>query len=305
MKKDTRSILFANLALFVTVAFWGLSFASSKYVLDTGFPPLTLAFFRFLMASAIIFPIGKFGGAEMAIRRKTVFPLLVSSLCGITLYFYFENQGIKLTSASNASLIIASIPVFTIIAEYLLYRTAIGPWKILGILLSIGGVYLIVARGIEARVYPGIIKGNIFMIGACLSWVGYILTSRNLKKQYSGIELLFHQFLFGTVFLLPFAVLEFREWIFPGTPAILNILYLGILCSALGYFLYLYGLSRLESVVVSTYMNLIPVIGTAGGVIILHERLLLSQILGGAAIIIGIVVINIRSAKQRPPQSVL
>ena len=78
------------------------------------------------------------------------------------------------------------------------------------ILLSIGGVYLIVARGIEARAYPGIIKGNIFMIGACLSWVGYILTSSSLKKQYSGIGLLFFQFLFGTAFLLPFSVLEFR-----------------------------------------------------------------------------------------------
>jgi len=305
MKKDTRSILFANLALFVTVAFWGLSFASSKYVLDTGFPPLTLAFLRFLLATVLIYTIGKFRGTGMAIQRKNVIPLLVSSLCGITLYFYFENQGIKLTSASNASLIIASIPVFTIIAKYLLHRTAIGPWKILGILLSIGGVYLIVARGIEARAYPGIIKGNIFMIGACLSWVGYILTSSSLKKQYSGIGLLFFQFLFGTAFLLPFSVLEFREWIFPGTAAVLNILYLGAFCSALGYFLYLYGLSRLGPVVISTYTNLVPVIGTAGGVIILHERLLLSQVLGGAAIIIGIVVINIRSVKQRPPQSVL
>ena len=305
MKKDTRSVLLANLALFVTVSFWGLSFASTKYVLDTGFPPLTLAFLRFFMASAIIIPIQRSTKSGTSIKRKTILPLLVSSLCGITLYFYFENQGIKLTSASNASLIIASIPVFTIIAEYLLYRTAVGPWKVLGIILSIGGVYLIVARGIEARVYPGILKGNLFMIGACLSWVGYIMTSSNLKKQYTGIGLLFYQFLFGTAFLLPIAVLEYREWIFPGTAALLNILYLGIFCSALCYFLYLYALSRLEPIVVSTYTNLVPVIGTAGGVLILHERLLVSQVLGGAAIIIGIVVINIRSAKQRPPQSVL
>jgi drug/metabolite transporter (DMT)-like permease len=300
MARDIRPLLLANLALLGTVSLWGLSFTSSKFVLNTGFPPLSLAFLRFLLASGIMFPIQRWKAPGTVIKRKTLLPLLLSSLCGITFYFYFETNGIKLTSASNASLIIASIPVFTIIAQYALYRTAVGFVKILGILLSIGGVYLIVARGIEARIYPGVLKGNIFMIGACLSWVGYIMTSSNLKKQYSGIGLLFYQFLFGTVFLLPFALFESNGWFFPGTGALLNILYLGIFCSALGYFLYLYGLSRLEPVVVSTYTNLVPVIGTAGGVLILHERLLVSQVLGGAAIIIGIVVINIGSVNKRP-----
>jgi drug/metabolite transporter (DMT)-like permease len=305
MARDIKPLLLANLALLGTVSLWGLSFTSSKYVLNMGFPPLSLALLRFLLATTIIYPIQRWKSPGTVLNRHTLLPLIASSICGITLYFFFEANGLKLTSASNASLIIASIPVFTIIAEYALYRTAIGPAKLLGILLSIGGVYLIVSRGIQAKLYPGVLKGNFFMIGACLSWVGYIMISSSLKKQYSGIGLLFYQFLFGTLFLLPLAAIELRDWVFPGTIALLNILYLGVFSSALAYFFYLYGLSRLEPVVVSTYTNLVPVIGTVSGVLILHERLLVSQILGGAAIIIGIVVINIGSLKQRLDQRVL
>ncbi len=305
MKQDKKTLLFANLSLLVTVSFWGLSFTSAKYVLNTGFPPLTLAFLRFLLASAIVFPLQRSEGKKERIEKRTLLPLFLSSLFGTTLYFFFETQGIKLTSASNASLIIACIPVFTILAEYLLYKTAVGPWKILGIVFSVGGVYLIVSSGIEAKLYPGVIKGNFFMMGACLCWVGYIMTSSRLKRRYSGIWLLSHQFIFGTGFLLPFALFEYRRWIFPGAAGLLNILYLGVFCSAAAYFLYLYGLSRLEPVVVSAYTNLVPVIGTVGGVIILHERLLLSQVTGGAAIIAGILLINVRRKEKKPSQRTL
>ena len=165
-------------------------------------------------------------------------------------------------------------------------------------MLSIGGVYLIISGTIEAQLYPRVIKGNLFMLGACLSWVGYIVISKRLRQRLSGITCITYQFIFGTIFLFPLAIREFRGWFVPSPLAILNLLYLGIACSALGYFFYLYGLSRLEPVTVSTYTNLVPVIGTVGGVFILKEKLLGSQIIGGAAIIIGIIIVNLKKEEK-------
>ena len=152
--RNIRSILLPNLALLTTVSFWGFSFVSSKFILNTGFPPLTLAFFRFFLASVIFFPISRVIEPGSTIKKNDLLPLIATSLFGITIYFFFETTGIKLTSASNAALIIASIPIFTIIAEYVFYKTAVQWYKVLGVLLSIVGVYLIISGTIEAQLYP-------------------------------------------------------------------------------------------------------------------------------------------------------
>ncbi len=76
---------------------------------------------------------------------------------------------------------------------------------------------------------------------------------------------------------------------------------LALLCSAAGYFLYLYGLFRLNPTTVSSYINLIPVFGALSGVVVLGERLLLPQVLGGIAVITGVVIVNLRIGEERTP----
>ena len=61
----------ANLAISITVIFWGMSFVSSKAVLNTGIPPFTMAFLRFLIASALLFPVYKKLEPDKRMRIKT------------------------------------------------------------------------------------------------------------------------------------------------------------------------------------------------------------------------------------------
>ena len=107
------------LAVWGTVLFWGLSFVSSKTILNTGVPPMTMVCIRFVIATVIlILFLRKFDPAAR-LRAKDVPALTASGLAGVTIYFFFESRGIKLTSASHASLIIAIIPVVTVLAEAL------------------------------------------------------------------------------------------------------------------------------------------------------------------------------------------
>lgn len=100
--------------------------------------------------------------------------------------------------------------------------------------------------------------------------------------------------LFGALFLIPLALLERNAWVRIDMFVWMHILYLSIICSAAAYFLYLFALSRLEPTVVSSYINLIPVIGAIGGVLILGERLLPVQIFGACAVITGVIFVNLR-----------
>ena len=288
------------LAIWGTVLFWGLSFVSSKTILNTGVPPMTMACIRFVIATVVLnLFVRKFDPAAR-LRRKDLLPLAASGLFGVTIYFFFETRGIRLTSASHASLIIAVIPVITVLAETILFRARISWLAVAGIVLSVVGVVFVVERpGTGARGTASL-AGDLFMFGACLSWVVYIILSKNLHQRLSEIAITAYQSLFGTVFLIPLALLEMRQWVPITLIAGLNLVYLALFCSALSNFLYVYGLSRLGPIAVSPYVNLIPVVGVLGGVVLLGEAIAWSQVAGGIVILAGVLLVN-RKKPAGPP----
>jgi drug/metabolite transporter (DMT)-like permease len=279
------------LAVWGTVLFWGLSFVSSKTILNTGVPPMTMVCIRFVIATVILNLFLRRFDPAARLRRKDLLPLALSGLFGVTIYFFFESRGIKLTSASHASLIIAVIPVVTVLAETVLFRTRISVLAGLGIALSVVGVVFVVNRpGSGAGAFS--LAGDLFMFGACVSWVVYIILSKNLHKRLSEIAITAYQSLFGTAFLVPLALLEMRQWVPITLAAGLNLVYLAVFCSALSNFLYVYALSALGPIPVSPYVNLIPVVGVLGGVLLLGETLVWTQVVGGVIILCGVLLVS-------------
>jgi drug/metabolite transporter (DMT)-like permease len=278
-------------ALWGTVLFWGLSFVSSKTVLNSGVPPMTMVCIRFVIATVILNLLLRRFDRGARLRKKDLLPLAVSGLFGVTVYFFFESRGIKLTSASHASLIIAVIPVVTLTAEAILFRTRITVITGLGIALSVLGVAAVVCRP-GGSPGAGSLLGDLCMFGACLSWVVYIILSKNLHQRLSDLAITAYQSLFGTACLIPLALLEMNNWVPISLVAGLNLAYLAVFCSALTNFLYVYALSALGPIAVSPYINLIPVVGALGGVVLLGERLGWPQIVGGIVIVAGVLLVS-------------
>lgn len=287
--------------MIVVVIVWGLSFVSTKSVFNAGFPPMTTAFVRFFLASLILFPIHRKLYPQVRLAREHRLNLVFSGLLGVSLYFVFENWGIKLSSASSAALIIGAIPVFVALAEHVFFRNRVTWYQGVGIAISLAGVYLLVQGTVDRT--RNMLVGNLLMLGACLSWVVYNILSRNLQRTLPGISLVAYQSAVGTAFLLPLALLEYRSWLVGGPAVWLNILYLSLFCSATAYFLYLYGLKRLGAVVVSSYINLIPLVGALGGVLILHERLTGLQVAGGAVVLAGVAMVSLDNWIRRRGRS--
>jgi len=293
----TGSRLLPTLAVLTSMLLWGLSFVSSKAVLNTGFPPATMVALRFLIATALLLPLRRRLEPDIRLVKlgwRQRWLLFWSGFIGVTVYFFFESRGIKLTSASNAALIIAAIPIITVLAEWLFFRTAIRWLQITGIVLSIVGVYFIVRR--SPTHFPRALAGNLFMLGACLSWVAYVVLSRDLHEPLAGLSLTAYQEAVGAVTLLPFALSEIGSWRLPSLGVWLNLLYLGIFCSGFAYFCYMYALARLGPVRTASFTNLIPFIGALGGLVLLGEKLSWIQVAGGLAVIGGVFLVNRRPA---------
>ena len=274
------------LAIVAVTIIWGLSFVSSKTILNAGVPPLTMAALRFLLTSAILGALLRIREPGGRIPAKVRLPLVASGLAGVTVYFFFESRGIRLTSASHASLIIATIPVFTVAAESLLYGTRIRWLAAVGIALSVAGTFLLVRGSVAA----GTVAGDLFMFGACLAWVAYNMLSRDLYRSMSDLAITAWQAIVGTAALVLLALTERRFWVPLTVPVILHLAFLAVFSSAVGNFLYVYGLSRLGPSVVAPFLNLVPVVSAIGGVVLLGERLDAWQIAGGVVIIGGVVL---------------
>ncbi len=291
----------AATALGFAVAFlWGMTFISIKVAL-TGLSPMTLALSRFIVASALLPAIAWLLKEKLAVRPRDLPILAAAGLVGVTLYFFFENNGILRLSASESSLIIGAIPVLTILAERFIYGARHGTRVYAGILLSFAGVALIVTQSSGGK---SSLPGYLFMAGAALSWVAYTFLTKPLSGKYGLLAVTFWQIFFGMLGCVPFAILEntgtnVRAISLP--PEVwLNVLYLGIFASAIGYWFYVITLEKLGASKSSVFINLIPVVSVVAAYILLGERLAPTQFAGGIVAVAGVFLATATERKRRP-----
>jgi drug/metabolite transporter (DMT)-like permease len=135
------------------------------------------------------------------------------------------------------------------------------------------------------------------MVFAMLAWSIYTLLNKALQDKYSGLFLTTYQTLYGTILLVTASFIEYRQWHLFSLTAFYHILFLAVCCSAIGYFLYIFALKRLDVAITTLYLNLTPIVGVVSGYLVLNETVLPVQLLGGAIIIIVIIAINLEKQK--------
>lgn len=280
----------------VAVLLWSTSFVATK-IAYTSFTPLTLGAARFVIAAVIL------GIILLCKKDKTKPPIKdiglmsVSGVLGTTIYFGLENIGVEITTASNAAIIVASYPAITALIEFLFYRIKI-PWiKGLGIAIAMFGVFQI-SYNPQSQEGEQQLIGNIILIVAGFVFAFYNFTTRKVVKKYSMITISFYQTVAGAITFIPIAFIEKSSWKIPSIESFLMLLYLGIFCSVIAFLLYNYGLRKLSSSSAVTLMNLVPIFGVLFSVIILHEVVRISQVIGGIIVILG-VVLSVRETNQR------
>lgn len=290
--------IIAIIAIITTVFLWGLSFISIKITVNV-LPPMTLALSRFIIASGLLYIIFKAKESDVKLDKKDVPLMALAGFIGVTLYFYFENYGIMLTSASAASIIIATIPIFSLIAETLIFKSKLTFKKIAGVVVSFIGVYIIVGGNLGSLFSSSSGRGYLMMFVSVFAWVGYNLLTKPLFKKYSYLTITYYQSIFGTLFLIPFAIFERPIWSSVNGTIIFNVLYLGIFCSALAYFLYIFALNHLGMSTTTLYLNIIPLVTIIGSYFFLNEILSGNQVLGGILVILSVYLVNSQASEEK------
>lgn len=288
----------SNIAIILTVIFWGISFISIKVCLDV-FPPMSLSFIRFFIASILLFIIIKIKEPNTKLDKKDLPLMFIAGGIGVTAYYFFENNGIERTSATAASLIIATIPIFSLIADVLIFKAKLNIRKILGVVVSVVGVYFIVAENLKELFTSSTGIGYLMMIAAVICWVIYSIATKPLTNKYSQLQIVYYQTLFGTLFFTPFIFFEKIKWELINTSTIINLLYLAVFCSAVAYYLYVYALDYLGVSTTSMYINLIPLVTVICGVFILNENIGIYKIIGGVLVMASVYIVEYKGKEKK------
>jgi drug/metabolite transporter (DMT)-like permease len=284
----------ALLFILLCVLFWGISFISTKVVL-VQIPPATIVLYRQIIACLALISLLPFWRCPSLPTREDAWRIAASAFFGIVMYFILENRGLEHTTASNASLIVSALPIFTLLGEALLYHKKVGRRMMMYLIISILGVYLVVSINGRLDLSSSQLFGNLQVLGAMACWVAYTLLNKGTAERSSSLNIIFYQSLAAVFLCIPFAVQEKERWISPlelSSATWLNVIFLGMFCSGWAYVFYIRALGRLGPTISAAFLNLIPVVTAVCGYLLLQERLTWVQVLGMTLIMLALYKLN-------------
>ena len=165
--------------------------------------------------------------------------------------------------------------------------------KILGATLSLVGIIIIIASKERVSLFSKGSIGDLMALGAVFSWIIYNIVCSNFKGNYKSITITTYQIMWGALFLSP--SLFFSTVQMPSTKVVLNIVFLSIFCSCIGYIVYVYCLKELGATMITTYINLQPIMSLIAAAVIIKEAITVWQIIGCIVIIMGVTLVSLDS----------
>lgn len=272
------------------VGVWGLTFISTKVLIESGMSPQEIFFARFLIAYVGIWFISP--RKLFAYDWKDELLLLASGVTGGSGFFLAQNVAIKITLVSNVSFIVCTAPLLTTILALLIYKKEKATrWLVGGSLMALLGVALVVYNGnFVLKISP---LGDFLSLFSALLWAFYSLIIRKLSGRYSAVFITRKVFFYGVITILPFFAVY--PWQFDVSkllePAILfNLLYLGVLASLICFVVWNVILKRIGMITASNYLYLNPVFTLTGSILLLGEHLTAVALAGSVLILGGVYV---------------
>ncbi len=280
-----------NLMIIATFFFSG-AFIAGKFCVAE-FPVYSLTFFRFLIASVVLFGVLKFKGISLKIERKDIPRVLTLSLLGMVGYHVFFFTALKHTSSVNTSLIAAMNPIITTILATFFLGERFPKKAIGGILVSFLGVSLIVTGGsLDVIKDMNFNIGDIYMLIAVLAFSAYFIVLKGVVGKIPPMVLTFYVFFFCVILLIPMVIYEGPSSYLPSTTILGwgSLVYMSVFASVIAYLIQQISVKTIGPVKTSLYVNLVPVFSMILAFFILGETISLIKIGAGIMIISGVIV---------------
>jgi drug/metabolite transporter (DMT)-like permease len=281
----------AMLAAFGGNFIFGLSFLFTKTALQYTTPSVLLAL-RFLLAFAVMNVLLLTGKVKVSFKGKPIGWLVLMGVFQPVLYFYFENYGLLYSNATFSSVMIALVPIASLIFGALFMKEHPTVLQILCSVVSVGGVVFMALRQSAGGAIT--VWGVLLLLGAVISAVGFNVISRRSAGTVTAFERTYMMFLIGTVAFGGVAVAENitapLQLVTPlgNTWFLVSLLYLGVLSSVGAFLMINYANTYLPLSRATVFSNVVTVVSVFAGVVLLKESFDIWMLFATAMIILGI-----------------
>lgn len=260
----------------IAILLWGMSYIWSDSLLRAGIPVEYFVFIRILTAGIILLILNLVFGKNIRIKKKDIGRFILLSMFEPFIYFVCETYGIHLTkSPTYSSLIIATTPIFSVVAGVLFFNEKVNFLNILGIIICLAGLFMVTVCASSVGKY--FLWGVLLLILAVLAEVSHASFTKVLASSYEPQVIVMYQFLFGSIFLLPLflsiGIKSFDANIYLSWNVIRSILFLSVFCSSIAFSLWAASIKHLGVAKSSIFMAMIPIVTAFAGFLLGKELL--------------------------------
>ncbi|WP_437276539.1 DMT family transporter [Sorangium sp. So ce375] len=288
-----RTELIALIESIIAITLWGVSFLFIKVALRE-VSATTLIVVRFGMGLLVLGAIAWKRGDFASLRLTDVPGIALLGVVGITLQQLLQVSGQVTADASVAAFLAAMAPAFTVLLAALLLREQLRAWQVLGLLLASGGALLVSTNGDLGSLLRGSLgtPGNGLILLSSVAWAALTILNRRVVADRPPVLVTAGMFFFGLLFTLPFFFAQ-QGWRELGQVSALGwgcLLAIGLICTAAAYLLNSHALKHISASRVAVIQNIEPISAVVGAALFLDEAVTGTMLLGGAAIMIGVVL---------------
>ncbi|MDR1985218.1 MAG: DMT family transporter [Prevotellaceae bacterium] len=271
--------------------FWGFSFVWTDIILKSGIAPISLVVGRMVLATILLGVWAKYTDNLQKIKLKHLKYFLGLAVCEPFLYFLCETYGQTMVSPSVTSVIVATIPLFTPVVGFLILKEKIGLPTIIGIIVSMIGVFAVVFVG--SGDLSGQFTGAVLVFGAVVAALGYAVFVKYIVHRYNATTLVFYQNFIGLIYFVPcFFIVDFPHIgnVKLTFSAVSSIIQLSVFASVIAFIFYARSVKALGVTKAGVFCYIVPVLTALFAFFMVDERLAAIQWIGIAVVILGLFI---------------
>lgn len=270
----TRMHRTAYVLLLFAALFWGGNAVAAKFAAGH-VSPMLLTWMRWFIVLCLLYAIGRKNLAkDQAVVRENMAYLLIMGGTGLSIFNALLYTALNFTTAINASILQAAIPMVIFVLNFALFRTRVSSGQAAGFALTVVGVMVIAGQGdIRQLMALQVNFGDLLMLAAVATYGAYSVALRKMPKmhwQSMMIVMSAGALMSASIFTLAELAVGYSQW--PDMTGWIAVAYAALFPALLSQTFYIRGNALIGANRAGLFVNLVPVFGTILSVLILFER---------------------------------